>query len=83
MTISKEEKAKTVIQINPAMQRHFELEIKTMQDAPRDADKLIQILKIKQREYETSKIVEEIEKIVSEIEMLKFVLYLVKRNSSS
>jgi hypothetical protein len=26
--------------INPAMKRHLELEIKTLQNAPRDADKL-------------------------------------------
>ena len=32
--------------------RTFELQIKTLQDAPRDADKLRQILKVKQEGYE-------------------------------
>ncbi len=34
--------------INPAMKRHLELEIKTLQNAPRDADKLRRLLEIKQ-----------------------------------
>jgi hypothetical protein len=29
-----------IIIINPAAKRHFELEIKTLQNAPRDVDKL-------------------------------------------
>jgi len=33
---------------NPAINRHFELEIKTLQNAPRDADdKLERLLKVK------------------------------------
>jgi hypothetical protein len=35
--------------INPAMKRHFELEIKTLQNAPRDAAKLRRLLETKQR----------------------------------
>jgi hypothetical protein len=35
--------------INPAMKRHLELEIKALQNAPRDADKLRRLLEIKQR----------------------------------
>jgi hypothetical protein len=35
--------------INPVMKRHLELEIKTLQNAPRDADKLRRLLDIKQR----------------------------------
>jgi hypothetical protein len=34
--------------INPAIKRHLELEIKILQNAPRDADKLRQLLKAKQ-----------------------------------
>ena len=42
-----------VIEINnPAMKKHWESEIKILQDAPRDADKLREILKAKQKEYE-------------------------------
>jgi hypothetical protein len=36
--------------INPAIKRHLELEIKTLQNAPRDADKLQALLKAKERE---------------------------------
>jgi hypothetical protein len=30
---------------NPVIKRHYELQIKTLQDAPRDADKLERLLK--------------------------------------
>jgi hypothetical protein len=33
--------------INPATKRHLESQIKTLQDAPRDADKLERLLKSK------------------------------------
>jgi hypothetical protein len=33
--------------INPIMKRHLELEIKTLQNAPRDADKLRRLLQVK------------------------------------
>jgi hypothetical protein len=36
--------------INPVMKKHLELEIKTLQNAPRDADKLRRLLEIKQRQ---------------------------------
>ena len=35
-----EEEQPEIIKINPATKRHFELEIKTLQNAPRDEDKL-------------------------------------------
>ena len=35
--------------INPVMKKHLELEIKTLQNAPRDADKLRRLLELKQR----------------------------------
>jgi|SRR5215208_2130763 hypothetical protein len=38
--------------LNPVMKRHLELEIRTLQNAPRDADKLRQLLEIKQRQKE-------------------------------
>jgi hypothetical protein len=38
--------------INPVMKRHLELEIKTLQNAPRDADKLERLLRLKEREKE-------------------------------
>ena len=46
-------KAKDGGVMNPAMERHFELEIKTLQNAPRDADdKLEWLLKKKERAKE-------------------------------
>ena len=45
--------------INPAMKRHLELEIKTLQNAPRDADKLRRLLKIKQRQKQEADHIEE------------------------
>jgi hypothetical protein len=40
----------------------------------------IVILKVKQKEYEKAEDSEDIERLVPEIEMLKFVLFLVSRN---
>jgi PleD family two-component response regulator len=68
-----------VIQINPAMKRHWESEIKVLRDAPRNADKLREILKVKQKEYEKAMDREDIERLVPEIEMLKLVLAAVCR----
>jgi hypothetical protein len=68
------------IEINPAMKRHWESEIKILRDAPRDPHKLGEILKAKQKEYEKAIDSEDIERLVPEIEILKFVLFLVCRN---
>jgi hypothetical protein len=38
--------------INPVIKRHLELERRTLQNAPREADKLRKLLKIKQRQKE-------------------------------
>jgi len=76
----REEKEATggiIIQINPAMKRHFELEIKTLREAPRDPDKLRRLLKAKQIEWEEARHIEDILRLVTEIEMLKFVLCVV------
>ena len=35
--------------INPAIKRHLELEIRTLQNAPRDAEKLRRLLETEQR----------------------------------
>jgi hypothetical protein len=66
--------------INPVMKRHLELEIKTLQNAPRDADKLRRLLEVKQRQKEQAMHIEDTERLVTEIEMLKVVLFLVSRN---
>jgi hypothetical protein len=67
--------------LNPVMKRHLELEIKTLQNAPRDADKLKRLLEIKQRQKEEADHIEDTQRLVTEIEMLKVVLYLVSRKS--
>jgi hypothetical protein len=69
-----------VIEINPAMKRHWESEIKILREAPRYPHKLGEILKVKEKEYEKATNREDIERLVPEIEMLKFVLFLVCRN---
>ena len=65
--------------INPAMKTHLELEIKTLQNAPRDPDKLRKLLEIKQRQKEEAIHIEDTQRLVTEIEMLKVVLFLVSR----
>jgi hypothetical protein len=47
--------------MNPVVKRHLELEIKTLQNAPRDADKLRQILQVKQMEYDRATNMEDIQ----------------------
>ena len=74
---------KEVIEISFASKRHWELQIRTLQEAPRDPEKLREILKAKQKEYEKAEDSEYIERLVSEIEMLKFVLFLVCRNRNN
>jgi hypothetical protein len=65
--------------LNPIMKRHLELEIKTLQNAPRDADRLGRLLEIKQRQKEGADHIEDTQRLVTEIEMLKVVLFLVSR----
>jgi hypothetical protein len=67
--------------MSPPMKKHLELEIKTLQNAPRDAEKLERLLQIKKRQKEEEAIhFEDTEGLVTEIEMLKVVLFLVCRN---
>ena len=67
--------------INPVMKRHLELEIKTLQNAPRDPDKLRELLKLKEKQNEQAIHIEDTQRLVTEIEMLKVVLHLVSRKS--
>ena len=66
---------------NPIINEHFKLQIKTLQNAPRDPDKLERLLKIKERQKEEAMYMEDTQRLVTEIEMLKVVLYLVNRNN--
>jgi hypothetical protein len=69
--------------MNSAMRRHLELQIKTLQNAPREPDKLERLLKSKRRQKkEEAMYFEDTERLVTEIEMLKVVLFLVCRNRS-
>jgi hypothetical protein len=57
------------------------LKIKTLENAPiRDPDKLQQLLKAKEREKKDQAVhVRDLHRLVTEIEMLKVVLILVRR----
>ena len=66
--------------MGPPMKKRLELEIKILQNAPRDADKLERLLKVKQRQNEEAMHIEDTQRLVTEIEMLKVVLFLVCRN---
>ena len=65
--------------MSPPIKRHLELEIKILQNAPRDADKLEKLLQVKRRQKEEAEHIEDTQRLVTEIEMLKVVLYLVSR----
>jgi hypothetical protein len=70
--------------MSPPVRKHLELEIKTLQNAPRDADKLRRLLQIKQRQKEEEAThIEDTQRLVTEIEMLKVVFYLVPNGSLS
>jgi hypothetical protein len=68
------------IGITPATKRHLELQIKTLRNAPRDPDKLETILRLKRRQKEETMERIDTERLVTEIEMLKVVQFLVCRN---
>src|SRR5215208_2238811 len=80
---NKSQEESEITRINPAMKRHFELEIETLQNAPRDEDKLRELLKLKEKQNEQAIHIEDTQRLVTEIEMLKVVLYLVSRKSSN
>jgi hypothetical protein len=65
--------------MNHAIKRRLELEIKTLENAPRDADKLRRLLEVKQRRKEEAIEIEDTEGLVTEIEILKVVFHLVSR----
>ncbi len=67
--------------LHTTTRRLYELQINTLRDAPRDKDKLEWILKKKEKAKKDAKEFEETERLDTEIEMLKIVLYLVNRNS--
>ncbi len=76
-----EEAAAAVIKINPATRKYCELKIKILQNSPRDSDKLRAILKVKEEEYDKAQNSEDIERLVTEIDTVKFVLFFVNRRN--
>jgi hypothetical protein len=56
---NKSQEESEITRINPAMKRHFELEIETLQNAPRDEDKLRELLKLKEKENEKATHIED------------------------
>jgi methyl coenzyme M reductase beta subunit len=66
--------------MSPPMKKHLQLEIQILDNAPRDADKLRKLLQVKQRQKEEADHIEDTQRLVTEIEILKVVLYLVSRN---
>jgi hypothetical protein len=52
-------------QNNPIVNEHFKLEIKTLQNAPRDPEKLEQLLKVKERQKEGAMHIEEMQRLVT------------------
>ena len=65
--------------LSPPQKRYLELQIKTLQNAPRDPEKLEGLLKAKRKQKEEAMHMEDTQRLVTEIEMLKVVLYLVCR----
>lgn len=63
--------------MRPPLKRHLELQMRTLENAPGDADMLERLLQIKQRQKEEAEHIEDTERLVTETEMLKVVLYLV------
>jgi hypothetical protein len=59
------------------------LKIKTLQNAPRDPDKLERLLKANERQKDEAMHIDDTQRLVTEIEMLKIVLYLVCRNNDT
>ncbi|MGH9990096.1 MAG: hypothetical protein ACREAS_06630, partial [Nitrososphaera sp.] len=55
--------------------------IKIVQDSPRDAGKVREILRAREVEYEKAQDSEEIEQLIAEIDMLKYLLFLVNRRN--
>ena len=62
--------------------RPLELQIRTLENAPRDVEKLERLLQVKRRQKEAIDI-EDTQRLVNEIEMLKVVLYLVMRKEAT
>ena len=72
-----EEEEAAAIKINPAIEKYAELKIRILQDSPKDAVRLGEILQAKQKEYKKAQDSEDIEKLITEIDTLEYLLFLV------
>ena len=54
----------------------------SLQNAPRDLQKLERLLKQKEKECEKARYVLDIESLVAEIEVLRVIRYLINRNDN-
>ena len=64
--------------MSPPLKKHVELEIKTLENVPSDAEKLERLLQVKQRQKEEAMQIEDTQRwVTAEIEMLKVVLHLM------
>jgi hypothetical protein len=75
-----QQEGKEGIPLSSVTKRHFQLQIETLQNAPQDVEKLGQTIKAKERENKEARRIEETQRLVTEIEMLKVVLCLVIRS---
>jgi hypothetical protein len=67
---------------SPHVNEHFKLQIKTLQNTLQDVDKLEALLKVKEREKQQAIHIEDTQRLVTEeIEMLKVILRLVRRDA--
>ena len=74
-------KAAAAIKVSLATKKYAELKIKILQDSPRDAEKLRGILQVKQKEYKKAQDSDNIERLITEIDTLEYLLFLVNRNN--
>jgi hypothetical protein len=66
--------------MSPPMKKHLELQIRTVEYAPRDTDELERLLKAKRRQKEEeAMLIKDTQRLVTEIEMLRIVLHLAIR----
>lgn len=68
--------------LNYTTKRLYELQINTLKNAPTDKGELERLLEVKQKQKQKSTYIEDTERLATEIEMLKVVLYLVNRNNN-
>jgi hypothetical protein len=59
---------------------YLKQKMNTLQNAPRDLQKLERLLKQKEKECEKAKYALDIESLVAEIEVLRVIRYLINRN---